>query len=72
MSLHAFVFLCLSKGTRGLSLCTLRFEMTGGAKRAKRPLERPIDGGVTFRAMHVAWALLSSAARPFVFASLAQ
>jgi hypothetical protein len=28
----------------------LTFDMSGGPKGAKRPLERPLDGGVRFRA----------------------
>ena len=34
---------CTADSTRGLT-----FDMSGGAKGAKRPLGRPLDGGVRF------------------------
>ena len=35
-----------SRSISGLRLCCLTFDMSGGAKGAKRPLGRPLDGGV--------------------------
>ena len=37
-----------SKRTEGDSTRGLTFDMSGGAKGAKRPLGRPLDGGVRF------------------------
>ena len=35
-----------SRSIADLCLCCLTFDMSGGPKGAKRPLERPLDGGV--------------------------
>jgi hypothetical protein len=36
--------------TTAAPTCLLTFDMSGGPKAAKRPLERPLDGGVRFHA----------------------